>query len=459
MTDENDDLDRTVIMPSPGRRRGGAAPTDTAAPTPVAPAVTRAPSVRQAAPSRNAEVISVDMMGKSGENHLINAATMIFSLARQLRNTAQHSDVEGLSAHVSGLLQNYEKNCISKGITPSEAYEARYILCAFLDEIVLNTPWGHGSMWSNHSLLSTLHNDTTGGERFFQILSEKANIPAQNQNLLELMYHCLGLGFQGKFAVQDNGRAALEQIGNGLYRTLRQLKGEPDLELSANWQPVSDGRPTVAKLIPSWVVAAVLGGILLVGYVSFLGVLNNDSDEAFTDIGKLGREVPQMIKSRKVVAPLVDPAVSTVNLTQLKAKLEDYLKEYINNRQVTLSQQQYEVKITIHNKGLFASASATVSDSHVELLANVAAALSGLPGPISVLGHSDSDKINTFRFPSNWHLSDARARSVVAVLVDSEMSSDSLVAMGKADAVPLASNETAAGKEQNRRIEIVIRSY
>jgi len=468
MTDEKDDLDRTVIMPTPGRRRGAAAETPSpaipgatpAAPMPEIPApATVKHVINRQTPSAVGDGLSLQMVGSSGKNHLINAATMIFSLARQLRNTAQHTDVEGLSAHIGGLLQNYEKNCIARGVSPTEAYEARYILCAFIDEIVLNTPWGHSSIWSNRSLLSTLHNDTTGGERFFQILSEKANVPAQNAALLELMYHCLCLGFQGKFAVQENGRAALDQIGTGLYQTLRQLKGEPDMELSLNWMGISDGRPRVAKLIPSWVVAAVLGAVLLIGYVIFLQVLNNDSDGVFTDIGKLGREVPQMVKSRKPVAPLVDPVASSVNLTQLSAKLQDYLAEHISNKQVTVAQQPYEVKVTIHNKGLFASASAAVSDSHTGLLAKVAAALAGLPGPISVLGHSDSDKISSLRFPSNWHLSDERARSIVAALVSAGMDLDSLVATGKADTVPLASNDTAAGKEQNRRIEIIIRSY
>ncbi|MDN4502247.1 type IVB secretion system protein IcmH/DotU [Alteromonadaceae bacterium BrNp21-10] len=450
----NDDLDRTVIMPSPGRRR--AATEGVQQPAPQTPA----PPLRPQAPQPEGEGVSLQMIGNANKNPLINSATMVFSLAKQLRNTAQHSDVEGLLGHVSGLMQNFEKNCINQGIAPDVAYEARYILCAFIDEIMLNTPWGHNSVWSHRSLLSTLHNDTTGGERFFQILARKSDAPSQNGPILELMYHCLSLGFQGKFAVQDNGRAALDQITQGVYRTIRDLHGEVNQELSGQWQPATDGRPMVAKLIPWWVVAAVLGGILSIVYAGFFFTLNDDSDGVFSEIGKLGREVPQMIQSRSAIAaPLVDPAVSAIDLDQLANNLRNHLLNEIGAKQISVDQQAYGLKITVHNKGLFASASAVVSESHQNMLAKLANVLASLPGPIVVSGHSDSQKIRTLRFPSNWHLSDERARALVDTLVSAGMQRDRLVAQGKADTVPVATNDTAEGRQQNRRIEIFIRSY
>jgi type VI secretion system protein ImpK len=451
----NDDLDRTLIIPSPGRRRAASPDAPAAAVQPSA----NQPSQRPVLPVNDSDGLSMQMVGSSGQNPLLNAATLVFSLARQLRNTPAHSDVEGLLAHVVVLLKDYEKNCMLKGINADTAHEARYLLCAFIDEIVLNTPWGHGSVWSQRSLLSTLHNDTSGGERFFQKLAQKSEVPAQNILLLELMYHCLSLGFQGKFAVQDNGQAALQQIKNGLYQILREFKGAPDQELSANWQGVSDGRTAVAKLIPWWVVGALLSGILMLFYAGFFFTLNDKSDNAFSEIGKLGREIPQLVETRTVAKPLVDPSLSSVDLVKLGDQLNDYLRSEIANRQVTLSRQDYGLKITIHNTGMFPSASASVSNSHYEMLNKIATTLSVLPGPIVVSGHSDSQKIQTLRFPSNWHLSDARARAVVELLVRGGMDETKLVVQGKADTMPVASNETAEGREQNRRIEIFVRSY
>ncbi|MFT6895916.1 MAG: type VI secretion system protein ImpK [Paraglaciecola sp.] len=450
----NDDLDRTLIIPSPGRRRGS---PPGVAETPPQPSPGQPP--RQTAPVNDSDGLSMQMIGSSGQNPLLNAATMAFSLASQLRNTPAHSDVEGLLAHVTGLLRDFEKNCMLKGVNGDQANEARYILCAFIDEIVLNTPWGNRSVWTQRSLLSTLHNDTSGGERFFQILAQKSEVPAQNILILELMYHCLCLGFQGKFAVQDNGQAALQQIKNGLYQIIREFRGDPEQELSLHWQGVSDGRPTLAKLIPWWVVGAVLSGVLTLIYAGFFFTLNDQSDDAFSKIGKLGREIPQMVETREVGTPLVDPGLSSVDLVKLAEQLNDYLRNEIASHQVTLSRQNYGLKITIHNTGLFSSASASVSNTHYEMLNKIATTLSVLPGPIVVSGHSDSQKIQTLRYPSNWHLSDARARAVVELLVAGGMDQDKLVVQGKADTMPVATNETPEGRKQNRRIEIFVRSY
>ncbi|GAA0358825.1 DotU family type VI secretion system protein [Bowmanella denitrificans] len=398
-------------------------------------------------------------MGSAGTHTLINAATMIFSLARQLRNTMQHSDIPGLLTHVTGLMRSYERTCIGQGVAPDTAYEARYILCAFLDEIVLNTPWGHASQWSQSSLLSSLHNDTRGGERFFQILANRSENPAPNIALLELMYHCLSLGFQGKFAIQENGQAAIRQIRAGLYHTLRQIKPAPEPDLSDNWQGVQDGRPAIARWIPWWVVGAVLSGVLVACYIGFYFSLNEASDQTFTQIGQLGREIPQMTRDIPDSNTLVEPETPGIDPTTLMQTLQNRLSNEIAARQISLSREPGGIKITVHNKGLFASGNAEVSPAYQRIFSQLADTLKELPGPILVSGHSDSQQIRTLRYPSNWHLSDDRARAVVAVLVRSGMHKERLVAQGKADTEPVADNNTAQGREQNRRVEILIRTY
>ncbi len=53
----------------------------------------------------------------------------------------------------------------------------RYILCTFLDEAVMGTPWGANTCWAEHSMLSRFHNETWGGEKVFTILSRLENEP------------------------------------------------------------------------------------------------------------------------------------------------------------------------------------------------------------------------------------------------------------------------------------------
>jgi len=114
----------------------------------------------------------------------------------------------------------------------------------------------------------------------------------------------------------------------------------------------------------------------------------------------------------------------------------------------------YATNIIIHNKGLFPSGSARVSDKYRPVLASVADALRIEPGPLLVTGHTDSQPIRTLKFPSNWHLSAARANAVMTLMSESLQESSKLVFEGRADTEPVASNESREGREQNRRIEI-----
>ena len=62
------------------------------------------------------------------------------------------------------------------------------------------------------------------------------------------------------------------------------------------------------------------------------------------------------------------------------------------------------------------------------------------------------------RFPSNWELSIARANDVVRFLVSKGVDPNALSAAGFGETRPVASNDTAAGKAKNRRIEILLKS-
>jgi chemotaxis protein MotB len=62
------------------------------------------------------------------------------------------------------------------------------------------------------------------------------------------------------------------------------------------------------------------------------------------------------------------------------------------------------------------------------------------------------------RFQSNWDLSAARSASVADYLVgEGFIAPDAVTVTGYADTVPIASNDTAAGRAQNRRIEITVK--
>jgi type VI secretion system protein ImpK len=110
---------------------------------------------------------------------------------------------------------------------------------------------------------------------------------------------------------------------------------------------------------------------------------------------------------------------------------------------------------------MFPSGAATVQPQFVALLGRIGTALATEKGTVLVLGHTDNQPIKTVQFPSNYHLSAARAQAAKAILIRT-MGNDfggeeRVSAEGRADGEPVASNATPEGREENRRIEIVLR--
>jgi len=73
-----------------------------------------------------------------------------------------------------------------------------------------------------------------------------------------------------------------------------------------------------------------------------------------------------------------------------------------------------------------------------------------------VTGHTDNSPMRSARFPSNWHLSEERARTVRDLLVAHQVPADRITAEGRADSEPIVANDTPANRAQNRRVEITL---
>lgn len=106
---------------------------------------------------------------------------------------------------------------------------------------------------------------------------------------------------------------------------------------------------------------------------------------------------------------------------------------------------------------LFDSGRAALKDEGEATLTEVAAVLKDIPNrQFQIAGHSDNVPIRSRRYPSNWELSSARAVNVARYVIDQGVEASRLSAAGYAETQPVASNDTAEGRAQNRRIEIVL---
>jgi len=127
-----------------------------------------------------------------------------------------------------------------------------------------------------------------------------------------------------------------------------------------------------------------------------------------------------------------------------------------------------ELKFIIDRRGLvlrfserffFDSGDASIRPEVVPLLTVLAQSLESLPNQIRIEGHTDSVPIRTPRFPSNWELSTTRATSIVHYfLTHHRFEPGRLSAAGYGEFRPIAKNQTADGRSQNRRVDIVILS-
>jgi chemotaxis protein MotB len=152
-------------------------------------------------------------------------------------------------------------------------------------------------------------------------------------------------------------------------------------------------------------------------------------------------------------------------LAQKVQELARYRSEFFGRLRKALGDRDdIEVvgdRFILQSEVLFGSGSADISAAGRAELKKVAGALkeitATIPGDINwvlrVDGHSDAVPINTPQFPSNWHLSSARAISVVTFLVDEGVAPGHLVAAGFGEFQPLDNGTSRSALRRNRRIE------
>lgn len=436
------DTDRTVFTPAPGgRRRGGAA----AGPAPATPWPGTEVPVAQAPPGT---APARALTGGVGRNPLLRAAADLFALVRQLSEVRRHPDVADLRRQVIQSIKSFEASARAQGASPEAALTARYAMCGLIDETVLSMPWGLESVWSRESMLITFHREYSAGERFFALLKKGLEQPHSNIDVLEFLYVCLSLGFQGRYRLLPRGGEELARVKQGVYQVIRNERGEPEGELSPRWRGLTDRRPAVSHVVPLWVLPVAAAAIVLATYAMLSIWLNEASDRVYAKLSALPPAV-----ALPPPAPTVPPAPRQDDVV---ARLRANLTEPIADGLVRVDDLGNAARIVLFNKGLFPSGGAEVGPAFRPLFVAIGTVVRDEPGPFVITGHTDSVPIRTVRFPSNWHLSKARAEAVAAMLSGSVGDSQKLRIEARADAEPIAGNDTAEGRELNRRVEIRI---
>ena len=437
--DEPVDQDRTVIRPAPGGKRGAAA-----AQAPPA----QVPSVQALAPRPAAPLLSVDAV-ELGANGLVAAAWPLLQLLARLRNTANPPEALDLRARVVEQLQRFEASARGADIAMEQLRPAHFALCASLDDVVLNTPWGTGSGWAASPLVASFHPALTGDTRFFDVLDRQRRQQAANVAVIELMYFCLSLGFMGHLRDRPAGAAELEAVRGDLAREIAALRPAPAAGLSAQWRGVAAPFRARRSRLPIWVVLSACLAAIGAIYATGLADLNATSDALTARaLAVPPARMPDIARAALAVPPPPAPHAPGA-ADRLRAALA-------GQKLVTLDGTDTAPVIRLPAAALFVAGTARLSAAAGAVLDPVAAALHGEAGKITVLGFTDDTQIRSVQFPSNFRLSTARAKAVQSLLQRKLGAKRAVAAEGRGEADPVGDNRTAEGRAMNQRIEIAL---
>jgi type VI secretion system protein ImpK len=426
---EPDEGERTILRPLPGGHRP--APADTTAPPPAAAAVPAGDGVERMAMA----------LGP-----LVAAAAPLLQLLARLRNTVNQPDPGDLRERAVRAMRTFEQQARDAGVPVELLRPAHYALCASLDDVVLNTPWGATGIWDARSLVSTFHEEVRSGERFFDLLAQMRQNPGKFLPVVELMYLCMSLGFQGRYRLSPRGPAELDRLREETYALIVRQRQAPEPDLSPHWQGVAAPYRGLRPIVPLWVAASAALAVLAAIFVWFTTALNVGSDDLFA---RLVRAPPDHMPTIARAGP-VEPPPALPRTDPLCSLLQPEVDQGL----VSVLCTPPTPVIRIRSTGMFASGSATLDPRFIPLLQRVGEALKGEPGRVQVVGYTDNQPIHTVQFPSNFQLSAARARSAAAVLAAAIGDPSRLAAEGRGEADPLNANATPEQRAENRRIEI-----
>ncbi|KPP97400.1 type IVB secretion system protein IcmH/DotU [Marinobacter sp. HL-58] len=224
------------------------------------------------------------------DNRLIDAATPLLGLVIRVRRLADFHGVENLYQQVVDEVAAIDRELVEQGYERPTVVAYRYVLCAFIDEAVLGTDWGAHSVWSQHSLLSRFHNETWGGEKVFAITARMEQEPERYRDMLEFIYLCLCLGFEGRYKVMTNGRDEYEQIIRGLYEQIRGLRRDEEPQpLTSPLDNVTAARNRLRTGLPMWGI----GGLFVAAMAGVFTLYNMALNERIRDVLSVLEQLPK----------------------------------------------------------------------------------------------------------------------------------------------------------------------
>jgi len=422
----------------------------------------------------------VDIVTAPGNNPLIVAASTLLDLLGRLRNAMTMATFTNLKLSVSREIENFEAAASARGAYQQQLRDAKYVLCAAADDIVQNLPGEDRHVWTQDPMLGRYFGERIGGTQFYAILGEQMKNPGANYDLLELMYACLSLGFEGMHRASPTGAAAVQGARRDVHQALRAVKSGGGWMLSPRWKGMDLSRRSVGMQIPFWAVAALAALLLTGAFFGLRFMLSNETNQLTAEINSIhgdgaieiyGSIAPTATRIEvpdvgPPPAPDPPPVIDTGQLDRIREALAPEIAANLVSADYL---DANFIIVRFSNKLLFPSGKAEVTNTFRNELAprigrtffketEILAAKDLRHGRVVAIGHSDAQRIGAAsRWSSNHELSEARARSVMEAVVQHAPPDLRTIVEGRGPDDPVCT--PAKDKScwpRNRRVEFLI---
>ncbi|ESZ14341.1 type IVB secretion system protein IcmH/DotU [Mesorhizobium sp. L48C026A00] len=391
-------------------------------------------------------------------NTLVNAFAPLLEFAPELESALPPENPEALRTRLLDELVRARDAAMAAGSSLERADQAAWVVAALLDDLALNTPWGGASAWPRQPLVVMLRGDVDAGTQFFTRLDELERHPNRDRELLELQYHCLALGFRGKYRVPGrSGDRSINAVRVAAARFLRDADAD-GAPLSPNWKGVIASDEPQRFIVPIWVMG--LGAAVLATTI-YLGLSMGLSSQA-VELSTLVRALPPPTRGEiSRTSPQVDApppeAVDFALVPEFQAGAPANLRAALSG---TESVSLARLIIQASNPELFQSSRPTLTEGFEPLIGSIAKVILAnqeLIGNITVVGHTDSIPLQRSNpLSTNQRLSEARAATITEMLVQNGVPQDRIRFEGRAATDPVADDSTRAGRALNRRVEVLV---
>ncbi|NLI82223.1 MAG: DotU family type IV/VI secretion system protein [Deltaproteobacteria bacterium] len=182
------------------------------------------------------------------------------------------------------------EECLKKDAFVRDDFDlARFAVCAWVDESILNSPWKEKDRWKREQLQRIYYKTTDAGEEFFERLNA---LGLHQREVREVYYLCLALGFMGRYCHAGDEFLLSQVESSNLKLLLGSSVGIPSLEradLFPDAYQSGVAEPVIQKHgmhFPALVLLCLGAPVLLYGILFFIYnfALNNIVEHFFTKV-------------------------------------------------------------------------------------------------------------------------------------------------------------------------------